>query len=96
VIVYAEGMNKIIEHLNRSNNLRNFTILSETEVSLPSLGINIQRDTEADGFGDQYIVTEYGRDTETGEYDVFAQHNLSGGRGHVFDWLDRLDESMDY
>ena len=81
------NINKVIDRLNASDNLRNFTILSDVSVSLPAYGINIERD------GQTYIVTEYAQDSN-GEYYVFNQYELSGGSGEFFKWLDELDQNL--
>lgn len=74
-------MNNITKALNASDNLRNFTILSDVSVSLPAYGINIERD------GQTYIVTEYAQDAD-GQYDVLNQTDYD--ETQILDWIERF------
>lgn len=79
-------MNKIIEALNATENLRNFTILSDDEVHLPGMGIDIRREGD-----DVYRVVEYYRDAN-GLYDVMDDNTHT--EGGLLNWINHLDSSM--
>lgn len=79
------NISKVIDRLNASDNLRNFTILSDVSVSLPAYGINIEKD------GQTYIVTEYAQDSD-GQYDVYSQTDYD--ETEILDWIGDFDLIM--
>lgn len=85
------NIDKVIDRLKASDNLRNFTILSDVSVSIPAYGINIERVSESTVSGG-YIVTEYRWDATSGEYGVSNQYELDAGE--LFDQIEDWDATL--
>lgn len=80
------NINHVIEALNNSESLRNFTVLSDQSLTISAEGIEIV------ALSASYLITEYSRDNSTGEYTVLNSYSLT--LEEVLDQIEDWDATL--